>query len=311
MANTQVQKFLDDLFATDELNRLPESYGSGSIFSSPLIGVSRGDDPIFQKYKEVVAPEHLTPAEMWLASGLPDRENLAKSLFVVSIIFPYVSRIREEGKKAKGMPAEIYCVGRNYANQFMIDVLKKTVRFFEEKGRRAVAGMISPAFKLITKDDPLRVYSVWSERHMAFAAGLGTFSLHEGLITEAGCNVRVTSVITDAPLDVTPRKSDDPYANCLYYARGICRECEKRCPAEGAITEKGHNKFQCWTHGRVVAEEMGKRLQPLLKQHHRRVNDTDTYSYPVGCAFCQFGVPCTDKNPMAAAQEKGRKEEQL
>jgi epoxyqueuosine reductase len=302
--NQQVRHFLEDLFASNPLNRLPEKYGGGRIFDAPLMGVSRGDDHIFRKFKEVVAPEHLTPSEMWLASGLPDDENLVPRLRVLSIIFPYVGRIREEGKKAEGMPAEIYCLGRNYANEFMRDVLKQTVSFFEGRGHHAVAGMISPAFKLITKNDPMRVYAVWSERHIAFAAGLGTFSLHEGLITEAGCNVRVTSVITDAPLEITPRKSDDPYANCLYYAKGACRECEKRCPADGAITEEGHNKFQCWVHGRIVAKEMNARLGSILKLHYRRVNDEDTYSYPVGCAFCQFGVPCMDRNPMAVAQKK-------
>lgn len=306
--NEQVRRFLEELFATNELNRLPEKYGGGLIFDTPLMGVSRGDDHIFEKFKDVVAPEHLTPAEMWLASGLPNDNGLTARLRIVSIIFPYVGRIREEGKNAEGMPAEIYCVGRNYANEFMIDVLRRTVGFFEERGHRAVAGMTSPAFKLITKNDPLRVYSVWSERHMAFAAGLGTFSLHEGLITEVGCNIRVTSVITDAPLEVTRRASDDPYANCLYYAKGACRECEKRCPGDGAITEEGHNKLQCYLYGRVVEKEMGQRLQPILKPHHRRVNDEDTYSYPVGCAFCQFGVPCTDRNPMAAARQKAKEE---
>jgi epoxyqueuosine reductase QueG len=302
--NNQVQQFLEESFSTNQLNRLPEKYGVGRIFDTPLIGVSRGDDHIFEKFKEVVAPEHLTPAEMWVASGLPGDDNLAGRLRVLSIIFPYVGRIREEGKKAETMPAEIYCVGRNFANEFMRDVLKRTAEFFKREGYRAVAGITSPAFKLITKSEPMRVYSVWSERHVAFAAGLGTFSLHEGLITEVGCNVRIASVITDAPLEVTPRRSDEPYANCLYYAKGICRECEKRCPADGAITEEGHNKFQCWAYGRIVEKEMTARLQAILKSHHRRVNDMDTYSFPVGCAFCQFGVPCMDKNPIVAAQKK-------
>ena len=129
---------------------------------------------------------------------------------------------------------------------------------------------------------------------MAFAAGLGTFSLHEGLITEAGCNVRFGSVITDAPLDVTPRKSDEPYANCLYYTKGECRECEKRCPAD-AIDEAGHDKIKCRGYVRIVAKEMFEKLGPLLKprKHGERV------SYAAGCAFCQFAIPCMHRNPMA------------
>jgi len=57
--------------------------------------------------------------------------------------------------------------------------------------------------------------STWSERHIAFAAGLGTFSLTRAVITSKGCNVRFASLVTNAPLEVTPRKNNDPTANCL------------------------------------------------------------------------------------------------
>ena len=203
------------------------------------------------------------------------------------------------------MPADIYCLGRNYANEFMKDVLRKTMAFFQDQGFRAAAGMLSPAFRLRLQNKPPQFYSLWSERHMAFAAGLGTFSLHEGLITEAGCNIRVTSVITDAPLTVTPRRSDEPYANCLFYAKGECRKCEERCPG-GAITAEGHDKVKCRQYGVIVSKEMNKKFGPLLKPHERNVEGNIIVSHPVGCAFCQFHVPCMDRNPMAKAQ-KGSK----
>jgi epoxyqueuosine reductase len=300
--NEKVLQFLTNLFLTNELNRLPEPFGGDRIFDPPLIGVSRGDDPIFKKFKEVVAPEHLTPVEMWKASGLGEQGDPAAGLRILSIIFPFVKRIREESKKAVKMPADIYCLGRNYANEFMKEVLRRTMVFFQDRGFRATAGMLSPAFRLRLQEKPPQFYSLWSERHMAFAAGLGTFSLHEGLITEAGCNVRMTSVITDAPLMVTPRRSDDPYANCLYYAKEECRECEKRCPGK-AITEEGHDKVKCRAYGVIISKAMNKKLGPLLKPHERNVEGTVMVSYPVGCAFCQFKVPCMDRNPMAKAQK--------
>jgi len=40
------------------------------------------------------------------------------------------------------------------------------------------------------------------------------------------------------------------------------------------------------------------RHESLLKPTIRRVNgELRPPIYPVGCAFCQFGVPCMDKNP--------------
>jgi epoxyqueuosine reductase len=298
--NEQTLKYLEGIFESHEENRLPEGYGGGKIFSAPLIGVASGDDPIFQKYKasEVVGPKHMTPHEMWLASELSDKDDLAASLRVISIVFPYTNEIREEGKNATGMPPEIYCMGRNLANAFINNVLEQTVEFFEDKGFQAVGGMISPAFQINFRDGELGfLYAVWSERHIAFAAGLGTFSLHEGLITEAGCNIRLGSVITVAPLEVTPRKSDDPYANCLHFAGENCMKCVSRCAGK-ALSEDGHDKVKCYLRGQVVAKEMEQRLGPILKSHHRNIGGRDQKSYPVGCALCQFGVPCTSKNPV-------------
>jgi hypothetical protein len=47
---------------------------------------------------------------------------------------------------------------------------------------------------------------------------------------------------------------------------------------------------------------MLERIGNILKPHIRRVNWVlRPESYPVGCAFCQFDVPCMDKNPRGKA----------
>lgn len=303
--NEQIKLLLEGVFASNKLNRLPEMFGGGQIFSSPRIGVSGGDDDIFGKFKEIIAPEHLTPAEIWTQSRFPEDKDIPAHLRVVSIVFPYGSRIREEGEKNnEHMPPEIYCVARNFANPFIDAVLEEIIGFIQKKGFKATSGIRNAAFQIITEKAPFRVYSNWSERHIAFTCGLGTFSLHAGLITEAGCNVRLASVITDAPLEITPRLSNEPYSNCLYFADGTCDSCIDKCPA-GAITEKGHDKHTCFLYGRKVNEEMQARpLKSILKPHHRTVNGERRISYPVGCALCQFGVPCTAKNPVNVGSGK-------
>ena len=296
--NNRINQFLGNLFETSELNRLHEKYGGGRIFSNPKIGVAQGDDPIFQKFKEVISPEHLTPFELWLTEN---QESVSASkLRVISIVFPFVDKIREESKNIRKfrrvtLPAEIYSVGRNYANPFKKEICGQIIEFLNEKGYKAVAGMLSESFTIIVKG---RFYSNWSERHIAFATGLGTFSLHEGLITEVGCNIRLASVVTDAPLKITARKIDNPYGNCLYYSKGTCRKCEERCPGN-AIDENGHDKNKCYEYGQKIARKIIARIGPILKPHIRRVNGKlRPATFPVGCAFCQFGVPCMDKNPM-------------
>jgi epoxyqueuosine reductase QueG len=154
-----------------------------------------------------------------------------------------------------------------------------------------------PVGSNFTKENPVQIYSVWSERHMAFAAGLGTFSLHEGFISQVGCNIRVTSVLTDAPLSVTARKSDDPYANCLFYTTGKCKKCAARCPAD-AISEQGHDKVKCYLQLKEIEGQMTGRVKSILKPHLRVIEGRRETSYPVGCAFCQFDVPCMERNPL-------------
>ncbi|MFX1558611.1 MAG: hypothetical protein ACFFC9_15270, partial [Promethearchaeota archaeon] len=269
--NEELLEFLKEKFDNSNLNRLPENFGGNKIFSDPLIGVAQGNDSIFFKFKESVGSEHFTPLEMWLANG--QKQLPASNLYAVSIAYPFTDEIRKESvnpiilPKMK-LPAEIYSVARNYAKSFRNYIMEQTIDFFQEKGYNAVSGKLSEAYTLVAKKD---FYSTWSENHVAFAAGLGTFGLHEGLITDLGCNIRLASVITDAPLKVTPRKSDEPYANCLYYAKGTCRECAKNCPAN-AITEKGYDKTKCNKYRNKVAREMVPRLKTILKSYSRRIN---------------------------------------
>jgi hypothetical protein len=292
-------RFLKSFFEKSELNRLHENYGAGRIFNDPLIGVAQGNDPIFQKFKKVVGPKHLTPLEFWQKEG--QKEIKDSNLRIISIVFPYVDKIRNESVKIKKerskviLPAEIYSLGRNFANPFKKETCRQVIKFLQKKGYSAVAGMLSKFFSIIVRE---KFYSTWSERHIAFAAGLGTFSLHEGLITDVGCNIRLASILTDAPLKITERKSDNPFGNCLYYSEGTCRECEERCPAK-AIDENGHDKIKCYVYNQKIARKVFSRIGPILKSHTRCVNwKLRPPSYPVGCAFCQFEVPCMDKNPI-------------
>ena len=241
--NDEILNFLEREFETSELNRLPETYGGGKIFAPPLIGVAQAGDPIFQKYKEIIGPEHLTPLEMWLASG--QDYNSVSNLSTISIIFPFDEKIRNESinpieSHRLRKPSEIYTVARNFGNEFKRTCILNTIKMLNDKGYNATSGMFSDAYTIVLKG---KFYTTWSERYIAIASGLGTLGLHEGLISELGCNIRLGSIITNAPLKITPRKTQEPYANCLYYAKGTCKECTDKCPVN-AITEKGYNKIK-------------------------------------------------------------------
>jgi len=127
---------------------------------------------------------------------------------------------------------------------------------------------------------------------MAYAAGLGTFSLSDGLITERGISIRCGSVVTSLVLPVSPRKATGPYSNCLFHIGVSCRACIDRCPA-GAITEKGHDKNKCQQY----LHDIGYSRKSLKDGY-------DNEKSVVGCGFCQTKVPCEHENPTKKLKKK-------
>jgi hypothetical protein len=320
--NAEVSRFLKSLFEASELNCLPPEYGGHRLFKEPTIGVSAGNDPIFARFKKVVTRNHLTPAEMWSKSasakwvgkndnpiGRPrpdggtwtDLDELAAKLKVLSIVFPYTRGILEDGSRSSER-TPLTGLALNRAHVFHTEVYEKTVQFFVENGCRIMAPQKSRWHSIQFTFLKPHIVSVWSERHYAFAAGLGTFGLADHLITEHGCNVRLASFITDAPLEITPRQSDDPYANCLHFAKGGCAKCAARCPSR-ALTKDGHGKVLCEFTRRRVAAGIRDELQPFLKPVERRIEYFAVQDYAIGCGICQYDVPCMDRNPMADSEE--------
>ena len=117
----------------------------------------------------------------------------------------------------------------------------------------------------------------------AYAAGLGTFGLCDGLITPRGKAMRTGSVVAQIKIDAPPRPYDDHQAYCLYFSRGTCRECISRCPV-GALSENGHDKLKCLQH-----------LKPTTAEYVKAEFGFDGY----GCGLCQTGVPCESRIPDA------------
>ena len=160
------------------------------------------------------------------------------------------------------------------------------IKFLAAKGSLAVAPLLQSYYKITLRTEDNGYYSNWSERHIAYAAGLGTFSLSDGFITERGIAHRCGSIVTDLELPATPRTASGPYTNCLFYVNGTCQDCIKRCPA-GAITEEGHDKEKCFEHF--------DKLSSLKEKYNVEVT---------GCGLCQTKVSCEFTNPVRKAKKE-------
>ncbi|MFH0846681.1 MAG: 4Fe-4S double cluster binding domain-containing protein [Chloroflexota bacterium] len=263
------------------------------IWDEPLVGFADGDEAIFKEYKGIIGDFHMTPREA-LATHLKIAEcGYEKELDKVSVIawvLPSTEKTRRSMRGELMVPSLRWDYTRWYGQDFNFRLSRYISSLLETLGFHAVAPELSPAFERKTlADGPA---SNWSQRHVAYAAGLGTFSLNDALITPKGIAVRLGSVVTSLALKPSPRPYVSFRANCLFYRDGSCGRCVARCPA-GAITETGHDRKKC-------REFLYGRQRELVIETGRQ-----GYVGPYfGCGLCQTGVPCESGIPALGSDKK-------
>lgn len=255
----------------------------GRFFDAPLVGFARGSDPVFATIKEQVGPESMTPAEaLWCTARgrVMGGETNPSEVSVISWVLPINRLVREKQRLQKEEPADEWSYTRNHGEEFNIDLRRRVVGWLEARGFPASAPFLLPEFRIV-KDPARRNFtSTWSERHTAYACGLGTFSLNDALITPRGIAHRLGSVVVRAVLPEAHR----PYSGHTDYCiadRG-CRSCIKRCPA-GALSESGHDKDLCQLTTYAGEAAVARRKRLGIEK--------------VGCGLCQTAVPCEDRIP--------------
>lgn len=244
-----------------------------------LVGYARGDDPLFSFYKQDIGAFVWTPAEIFSIT-FPDLKRAPEELTVISWILPQTEATKADNRRQKDVPAERWVRSRGYGEAFNVKLAGYVVAVLGERGIRAVAPGQSPQWSRQTSER-YGFASNWSERHAAYAAGLGTFSLCDGLITPKGKAMRCGSVIACLAVPPTPRPYEDYRAYCLFYAQGTCKKCISRCP-RGAISEAGHDKTRCRDY-----------LFETLADYAKSRYGIETH----GCGLCQTRVPCESRIP--------------
>ena len=241
-------------------------------FETPLIGFADASDHLFSEFKDIIGDFHLTPLEV-LARSFPDHDASWDGSSVISWILPIAKSTRESNRQENRYPSKAWAHTRTYGEELNDQLREHVVSFIQKQGFLAVAPMLSPLFEVL-QSEKVGFTSNWSERHIAYVAGLGTFSLSSGLITSRGVAIRCGSVVTNVKLHPTPRSYSNFQGHCLFYNAGSCGKCIERCPG-GAISQEGHDKDLCMIH---CSEIMQK---------------SDEYDADMpGCGLCQTGVPC-------------------
>ena len=273
-----IASFIRDYTANSPENSI-KNEAKEKAWDAPLVGFARGEDPIFQEYKNHIGSFHWSPKEIF-SLAFPELPVKAEELTVISWILPHTEAIKDHLRKRTKEPSEKWIRARIFGEEFNELLRKELATRLTQSGHEAVVPILSPSFKM-GKSEQYGMASSWSERHAAYAAGLGTFGLCDGLITAKGKAIRCGSIVAKIQIPATTRPYNDHHAYCLYYAKGACGMCADRCPGS-AVAKSGHDKQacmkQCLTTIQYAQEKLG------LKGY--------------GCGFCQTGVPCESRIPV-------------
>lgn len=257
------------------------------MWDAPLVGFADGDDPLFTEYKKIIGDFHVTPREA-LEMNLK-RKTLGfynpEKISVISYFLPSTNIIRESMRKESEICSLRWNRARWFGQECNFRLQRHLVVLLEDLGYYAIAPEQEPWFE-IKREGPWAPASRWSQRHIAYAAGLGTFSINDSFITAQGSAGRVGSIVCNLSIPPSPRISRDYRENCLFIREGTCGACIKRCPV-GAISDKGHDKIKCLAY---LMAGMAQKVKDL----GRKEKFVGGY---IGCGFCQTGVPCEGRIP--------------
>jgi epoxyqueuosine reductase QueG len=203
-------------------------------FKKPLIGFAESGDPLFAMFKKVVNKNHLLPSAI---------QNEPRS--VISIYLPFDQNVVQSNKISK-KPSYEWCLAYTDTNNFLNILSADLGMLIEQCGFKF--GKQS-AFHHLSNNHEKKISvslltSQWSQRHVAYACGLGTFGINNMLITKSGCAGRFTSLVTTMPLIPSPKLETEL---CLAKKGGHCYACIKRCPAS-AISFEGFDRLKCWQY---------------------------------------------------------------
>ncbi len=249
-------------------------------FGVPLVGFSSGSDGLFDEFVAHIGDFYLTPVQIFRKAFPSATIATGEELTVISWILPQTAETCGEQARETKRPCESWTRVRFFGEAFNDALREHVVESLRVKGVDAVAPMQAD-FWSRSSQGPYAPCSNWSERHAAFASGLGTFGLSDGLITPVGKAMRTGSVVARMTIPPSPRPYKDHHAYCLFFSHGTCGKCIPRCPIN-AISEEGHDKKRCMDFTEVKNAEYTKK----------------TYGIEVSvCGLCQVDIPCTHGIP--------------
>ena len=157
-----VEYIIKDFIEGSPENTLQDK-NNEKAFDTPLVGFSRGDDPLYEEYKDHVGPFYMTPQEIfeltfrtvafgtYLATGNKIKdpgspEAKPEELAIISWILPHTRATKADNRKADFYPAERWARARIFGEQVNAKLRGHVVDTLTAAGIQAVAPSLTPQF---------------------------------------------------------------------------------------------------------------------------------------------------------------------
>lgn len=272
MASYFVEKSEDNVITKNLA--LSETVIGMKIFDAPIFAFGATDDEYYKLLKQPSAiGEHFLLPQQWLP----------QSKTVISFFLPFTEAVKKGNRRDMLWPSEEWLHGRIEGQDFLNKLCQYLNSELNNAGYKSIVPSLDKRFWAKTglnsssqafddnNETTLSFTSNWSERHVAFVCGLGTFGLSKGLITKKGIAGRFGSIITELTLSPDKREYD-----CIYEYCSMCGACVKNCPVNAISLDKGKIHAICSAFLDSTAEK---------------------YKPRYGCGKCQIGVPCESSLP--------------
>jgi epoxyqueuosine reductase QueG len=170
---------------------------------------------------------------------------------VVSFFLPFAHWVVEANARERETVAREWAVAYVETNALIGRISAELEEVLAKRGIKAGTVPATHGF------DEETLQSGWSHKSVAVIAGLGSFGLHQMVITDAGCAGRFGSMVLDVEI---PTEEPEPKERCLAFYDGSCRECVARCPVSALDVSEPLDKHRCHKHLHGVArayEDLG------------------------------------------------------
>ena len=114
-SSTWIEDIIKDFIENSPDNTLKKP-NNEKAFEAPLVGFSKGDDPLYDAYKDHVGPFYMSPHEVF-AVTFKDFRVRPEELTIISWILPQTERTKGDNRKEKYYPSERWARARIFGEE--------------------------------------------------------------------------------------------------------------------------------------------------------------------------------------------------